>query len=391
MIFVPAHRAWSLDAWRKPGLRSETVPAWALWLLRFQIAVPYVFGGIAKLNGDWLQGEPLRAWLAARTDFPVVGPWFEVPAVAWAMVYGGLLLDLFVVLFLLVRPTRPFGYLLAVAFHLMNARLFSIGIFPWLMIAATLLFFPPDWPRRILTELRRRPDGPPVTALLAGAAIGALVGAWLPAEFEVMHVAIAALGFGVLGYDLGTLLARQGEVATAATPPGPFPLSVPASALLALWVTVQVVVPLRHYLIPGKVHWTEEGHLFSWHMKLRDKEGQATFSVFDPASGQRWIVDNDDYLSARQSQKMATRPDMLVQFARFLEEDFAARGYPDVAVNVDAVASLNGRPSQPLVDPQADLTAVPYPWFGHASWIVPLRHQLVVDGGVRPSVAEPID
>ena len=28
MIFVPAHRSFSLDAWRKPAIFSDHVPAW---------------------------------------------------------------------------------------------------------------------------------------------------------------------------------------------------------------------------------------------------------------------------------------------------------------------------------------------------------------------------
>src|SRR5690606_1826529 len=52
MILVPAHRAFSVDAWLRPKLRSETAPTWALWLLRAQVGIPYFYGGIAKLNGD---------------------------------------------------------------------------------------------------------------------------------------------------------------------------------------------------------------------------------------------------------------------------------------------------------------------------------------------------
>ena len=45
MIFLPANRAWSFDAWRKPELRADFIPAWALNILRFQVAVVYVFAG----------------------------------------------------------------------------------------------------------------------------------------------------------------------------------------------------------------------------------------------------------------------------------------------------------------------------------------------------------
>ena len=58
MIFVPAHRYLSIDALLRPALRSPIVPALSLWLLRFQVAVPMFFGGLAKINGDWLRGDP---------------------------------------------------------------------------------------------------------------------------------------------------------------------------------------------------------------------------------------------------------------------------------------------------------------------------------------------
>ena len=54
LIFVPANRAWSLDAYFWPQIARPDAPAWTLWILRFQVAIPYIYGGLAKLNGDWL-------------------------------------------------------------------------------------------------------------------------------------------------------------------------------------------------------------------------------------------------------------------------------------------------------------------------------------------------
>jgi len=138
MIFVPAHRALSIDARFAPHIESAVVPAWVVWVLRFQIAVLYVYGGIAKLNGDWLLGEPVRTWLAQRSDQSVLGSWLTQEWLVYALCYGGLLFDLLIVPLLLWRRTRTVALVAALAFHLMNAYLFTIGIFPWLMIAATL-------------------------------------------------------------------------------------------------------------------------------------------------------------------------------------------------------------------------------------------------------------
>src|SRR5918997_832685 len=119
-----------------------------------QMGIVYFYGGLAKLNGDWLAGEPMRTFLRSNTDFPVIGSLFTDERMVYLFSYGGLLLDLLVVPFLLWRRTRLVAFAFAVAFHFTNSHLFNIGIFPWLAIAATTLFFSPSWPRRFVAFLR---------------------------------------------------------------------------------------------------------------------------------------------------------------------------------------------------------------------------------------------
>ena len=363
MIFVPAHRSFSVDARRNPSIRSDVAPAWSLWLLHFQIGIPYFLGGVAKINGDWLRGEPLRSWLESRTDFPIIGSLFTEEPVVLVLNYGSLLFDLSVVFLLLHPRTRVYAFLAAIVFHFANDRLFSIGIFPWLLIAATAIFFDPAWPRRLIADLRRRSDPPTIRLLgiAVGVLVGFLIGAFLPTEFSAWRASIGALGMGVVGYHLA--LRVQPYAATAQTtasqsiaiaegggsasstaiehaggdarPPAVRAAPIFAVALLAAWVTFQVALPLRHFAIPGNVSWTEEGHRFAWHMKLRDKESVASFFVTDRESGRVWEIDNDDFLSRKQTSKMASRPDMIVQYARFLEDEWGEHGYPDVAVTAE--------------------------------------------------------
>ena len=156
LAVTPAHRARSVDARLRPRIRSSTIPAWYLWLLRFQVGIVYFYSGVAKINGDWLQGEPLRQWLPRRSHYPLIGPWLADEWTAFFFSYGGLLFDLVVVPLLLWRRTRPWAFAAAVAFHVLNRCLFNIGIFPELMLAATLLFFSPDWPRKVCSERNMR-------------------------------------------------------------------------------------------------------------------------------------------------------------------------------------------------------------------------------------------
>ncbi|WP_419191613.1 HTTM domain-containing protein [Engelhardtia mirabilis] len=328
MALVPAHRGASLDALRRPGLRSETVPAWSLWLLRGQIAVVYLHAALAKLNGDWLRGAPMGAWLRARDELPLIGPLLgqsiAVPVFAW----GGFLFDLTVVPLLLWRRTRLLAVLLSVFFHVTNKWLFDIGIFPVLMLGATTLLLSPDWPRRLC--LLFPPLGPSRSPSHRGAAAGVgapRVGRWL-------------------------------------------------TGFLALWFVVQLAVPLRHWLYPGNVNWTEEGHCFSWRMKLRDKDTVSTrFLATDPATGREWVVDQGSTLSTRQREKVGQWPDLAHQFALITAQRMLEEGLGEVEIRVEALVSLNGREPQLLIDPEVDLVAQPRS-LAPAEWIMPLDRPL---------------
>ena len=339
------------------------------------------FAGLAKLNGDWLRGEPLRMWLAARPDFPGLGPYFQDEALVWAMVYGALAIDLLFIGYITNRRTRVFGFGLVVLFHFLNARLFSIGIFPWLMIAATPVFFGPDWPRRMWDDIQSR-SAWRVSRLASGIVAGAIAGLLVPQQPHIMTLLCGALGLGLFAWGLDEPFRRQAAAYPGVEPEGYRGAEVPAwtlrsrwaVALLGAWVAVQVLLPLRHYAIPGNVHWTEEGRDFSWHMKLRDKESRAYFEV---ATGDGTkVVQPEEHLTAWQASKMASRPEMVVQYAHYLERLSLERVEGDVDVRGHVFSALNGRPPQRLVDETVDLTAVARPWWGHASWILPLQTPL---------------
>lgn len=320
---VPAAIGYSIDAAHSGAQgNEERVPAWAYWVFRSQMGIVYFYSGLAKLNGDWLRGEPMRAWLANRADYAVVGALFREEWVVYLASYGSLLLDVLAVPLLLWQRTREAAVLVLVCFHLMNGALFEIGIFPWLAIAATLLFLPPDWPRTAVREL--------VSTIR-----------WTPsAQTRTIQKT------GVVGRD-----------------------ALPGRALgrfLIAFFVIQLVLPLRHHLYPGDVNWTEEGHRFAWRMKLRDKEGTVRFYASDPG-GRRWEVIPSDYLAPHQIEAMSTRPDLIHQFARFLAASEAGpAGSP--RITVEAMVSLNDHPPREMIDPTVDLGREPR-HVGPAWWI----------------------
>ena len=339
MVLLPAHRAWSVDALLRPRLRSQMVPAWSLWLLRAQIGIVYFYGGLAKLGPDWLRGEPMRSWLAERAGkFPSFGHYFHEEWVVYGFAYGGLLFDLLVVPLLLWRPTRWLGYLWALSFHLINASLFNIGIFPWFMLCATLIYLPPDFPKRIWRFL-----------------LGAVRRLFKRKGWQPR---LAAPQAGFQGASRSWTTGQRVLV-----------------SFLGLYLLVQCLVPFRHLLYPGDVNWTEEGHRFSWRMKLRGKDGEAIFKVVQPSTGKFWEVDPEGNLTGKQVDEMAGRPDMILQFAHHLASAMREKGYGKVEVYVNAMVSLNGREPELLIDPKVDLAKVRRS-LAHSTWILPLKGEL---------------
>ena len=293
------------------GGGAQHVPSWVLALFRFQIGVVYFFGGVAKLKHDWLfAGEPLRTWLAANTEVPLLGALFATRWAPYLMSWLGAIYDLSVPFALSWRRTRPLAYAAVVFFHLITARLFQIGIFPYLMMAGSTLFFAPDWPRRAL----RRP-GP-----------------------------------------LPTASARS-------------PLRRWQVAAMSTYVALQLLAPLRHFLYPGNMLWTEQGFRFAWHVMLIEKTGSAEFTLVDRRTAVRRTIFPRTILTRAQDKAMATQPDMILAFAHELARRESVRGR-EVAVYADVLVSLNGRTPRRLIDPAVDLSRE-REGFAPKRWILP--------------------
>ena len=142
LIFLPLHKSLSLDACLGRTRAANTVPLWTHQIIKLQLALVYFFAGIAKLNPDWLfQAQPLRIWLRANTDLALIGGFLDFFWVALLMSWAGMLYDLCIPFLLFWQKTRPFAYLAVIAFHILTALVFPIGMFPWIMLVSTLIFF----------------------------------------------------------------------------------------------------------------------------------------------------------------------------------------------------------------------------------------------------------
>ncbi|MBK6759197.1 MAG: HTTM domain-containing protein [Ignavibacteria bacterium] len=140
--WVPANRRFSLDVWRRPELRTDSIRQWTLDVFKFQIGLVYFYAGIAKITSSWLiDAMPLRIWLPAQSDLPVIGPLMTLWWLPWAFAWIGMIYDVSVPFLLSWKRTRLIAYLAVIVFHGVTGMMFQIGVFPLVMIAMTLVFF----------------------------------------------------------------------------------------------------------------------------------------------------------------------------------------------------------------------------------------------------------
>jgi hypothetical protein len=141
---VPAHRYCAVDVLRKPSLKATQVPAWTILIFKYQLGIVYCCAGLSKLTSDWLlHAMPLRIWLPATAI-----PFLKYEWVAYAFSWAGALFDLSIVFLLLYKRTQRIAYVLVIIFHILTAVIFQIGMFPYLMMSATLIFFDIPLPKK---------------------------------------------------------------------------------------------------------------------------------------------------------------------------------------------------------------------------------------------------
>jgi len=119
-------------------------------------------------------------------------------------------------------------------------------------------------------------------------------------------------------------------------------------------------------------------------MMLRNKDESLRLTARDPRTGETWTIRLLDYITERQIEACADRPDMVLQLCRHIAVQWRRENGRPLEVFVRARASLNGRPMQPLIDPNVNLAAEPRN-LRHAQWILPLKIPLGTANPPKPA------
>ena len=311
MIFTPLNHAWSSDCRRGATKHLDHLPAFWLWLMRFPMSMVYVYGAIAKMESDWLSGKSTEALLGIANEGTFLEPLMNLSWIPFFYAWSGMLFDLLIPFAVLWRKTRIPAFMAAIFFHTHNFFVFPIGVFPLLSLALTLLYFDPDFPKKLIPK--------------------------------------SAKQFFLRNYKTRVPTSHQGQ-------------SLPSKNIvkfLMLFLICQMIIPFRHHLYPGETNWHEEGHYFAWRMMLRQKVVEMRYDITHPTTGETRYAPPEDYLNPSQIRSFAGNPGMNLQFAHHLRKLVIRNAGFTPVVTAQILVSLNGRDPKKLVDENLDLGKIP--------------------------------
>jgi hypothetical protein len=312
LVFVNANQWGSVKNVKQ---KSSLIPEWNYLVIKLLIFIVYFYGGLAKLNWDWLNGYPLKFWLTGREDLgSFIQGVLEKDITIYIVSYYGLFFDLVVGFFLFHKKLKYLALALMIPFHISNHFLWPIGVFPWLSIFMTVLFF----------------------------------------EKEVSQLI-------KISRDRVFIVSSQ--------------IKKTITILFICFFTFQFLFPFRQHLYVGKTNWHGYGELFSWRMMLTDKQGAVRLRVYDENNRSLGEVSLESYINERQLFKLVYLPKNFVPFCQFIEskikEDKRNKSLGDIKIYVDAFKTINNRPFQRVINPNIELTSIDYSVFEKGGYILP--------------------
>ena len=328
MIFLPANSYYSIDSKIK-GYSFKKIPKWCTDCIKMLLFIVYFYSGLAKLNSDWLiEAQPLKIWLTSSYDLPIIGSTLmQQKWVHYAMSWGGMFYDLFIAFLLLYSRTRIFAFFLVVFFHLFTAILFPIGMFPYIMIVGSLIFFDPKTHNKMIQKI----DG-----------------------------ILKLLGFKSKKVELLQIKSHNNSIVLS---------------IITVFFMIQLCFPFRYFLYPGELFWNEQGYRFSWRVMLIEKKGITNLKVLNKENGKSFMVMNAEFLSEFQERQMSFQPDFILEYAHHVGEYYKKNGLNNIEIYADSYVTLNGRLSQRFIDPKVNLLGEKR-GFKNKTWVLALNDEI---------------
>uniref|UniRef100_A0A3P8UPS0 Gamma-glutamyl carboxylase n=1 Tax=Cynoglossus semilaevis TaxID=244447 RepID=A0A3P8UPS0_CYNSE len=347
LSLMEGNRYWSVDGLRRPSIRNAHVPLWNYTLLRTQIFIVYFIAGIKKLDADWVEGYSM-SYLAHHWLFDPFKMILPVELVSLFVVHGGgLILDLTAGYLLFFDVTRPYAMFFVSYFHCMNSQLFSIGMFPYTMLATTPMFCYVDWPRRFFSHFP------------------SFLTAVLPFTTPEPQPSASCIYPEVQSRSSDR---RQ-------TPPDRN-VSKPrfkhklGAIFTVVYILEQLFMPYSHFITKGYNNWTNGLYGYSWDMMVHSRSHQHVKITYkDGQTGETGFLNPGVFTHSR---RWKDHGDMLKQYATCLHEFLPHYNISDPEIYFDIWVSINERFQQRIFDPRVDIVKADWSPFRPNPWLMPL-------------------
>lgn len=210
--------------------------------------------------------------------------------------YFGLVVDLIGGPLLLFDSTRLFPLIFGCMFHLANFTLFSIGVFPALMLSTMVLYIEPTRIKQVLNLLIKSKISP----------------------------------------------TPQSSSSSKSTPIQFY--------LTMTLIILHLVIPLRHFMFSSRPNWTNQIY-FNWRMMLNQEDTLVRWLASESFSNENTTIysftsDMDMVkLTDYQRQQMKHDPVLLLNFAQIVVKPSMQKLLPnsDIQITIDAWKSVNNR------------------------------------------------
>ncbi|XP_063218903.1 vitamin K-dependent gamma-carboxylase isoform X2 [Bacillus rossius redtenbacheri] len=368
LLGTGANHYCSLDIFFGKVKWNTHVPLWNYAILRFQFFILYFFAGLKKMDQDWLDGysmanlsnhwlfEPLKLFMTSeQIDY-------------WIIHQTGFLLDITVGFLLFVDKTRPYAIFICSMFHVINSRLFSIGMFPYVCLVTLPLFCHADWPRRIniFTHHEETTKLPPKQCFCETCAC-------------LGHQLVK----NAMPCDVSGEVISQRKITKSSCVTWKQTI---VTALLLSHMGFQTFLPFSHFVTKGLNNWTNGLYGYSWDMMVHSWDTVlVVVKIVDNNTGKEYFIDSTEWV---HSDKWTKHADMVKQYAKCVKnniiQDKEIENYNNgfikngvlmsinISVYIDVWSSLNGRIHQRMFDPRVDLLKAEWSLFNSVSWLMPL-------------------
>ncbi|KAJ8733012.1 hypothetical protein PYW07_015611 [Mythimna separata] len=420
---------WSLDSYLDPTKKRSSVPYWNYFILKYQFFILYFMAGMKKGTAEWLTGYSVQNlsehWVFEPFKFFLTVPQTDYLIVHWFV----FVFDLTVAIWMMLSTTRHVAMLFCAMFHLMNSRLFRIGMFPWVCLATMPLFYPFDWPKKFASysaecfaklkhhfckKIKEYIKSPGCGCITNDSLdqVNPNDGNMKVIEKEETEVTkkpeesckidekaelcneIAKTDEEVDGENVKIVkkeeLCAMNEMELSKTIEDNLieddNRKKVTMWLIMLYVFIQAFLPYSHFITKGYNNWTNGLYGYSWDMMVHTWDiSSVIVKIVDNDRNEEMYIDPEMYTL---NDRWSRHGDMVLQYAHCLKNNLdrsMEAGWSNkwkvlmtnMSVYVDIWCSMNGRFVQRMFDPKVDMLKASWSPFSRIPYLMPLLDEAV--------------